>query len=514
MPIIGTAIKRAIHLRKNLNFKRAKPVQYQRRTLKKLLAHAQGTAFGQKYQFEKLLDQDDPITAFQKRVPLHNYNQIFKEWWSKALHGEEDVFWPGKIKYFALSSGTSEASSKYIPVTKEMLRSITRASVKQIYSMANFDFQPETFQKQIFTLGSSTSLNKRGELYFGDMSGISASEAMPYWTRRFFKPDKEITRVTDWDTKLNKIAEHAREWDISILCGIPVWVQIMIERILEYHQADNIHQVWPNLAAYVHGGIAFEPYRKTFESFFAKPMVYVETYMASEGFFAFRSRPDAAGMKLILNNGIFYEFTPFTDKNFNADSTLKPDAETFDISEVEEGVDYAILLSNNSGAWRYLIGDTVRFTNAQEKEIIVTGRTKHYLSICGEHLSVDNMNKAINMAADEMDITILEFTVQGKPYENLFAHQWYIGIKDGDADPARLREVLDQKLKEVNDDYATERMNVLKEIFVDVVPHRFFIQWLKIQGKEGDQAKFPKVMKKDLFRDWEKFVAAEKSKIG
>lgn len=507
MPLLGSVIKRAVVLNKKIRFKRAEPIRYQEKVLKRLLRNAKDTYFGLTYGFPDILKSHDIIGAYQLSVPTHDYNAIFERWWQRARAGERDVAWPGKVKYFAMSSGTSEASSKYIPVTKDMLKAITKASFKQYYSMANYDFPPEVFQKGILILGSSTTLHDKGDHFEGDMSGISAYQAIPFWMSRVFKPGKDILSTTDWNTKLDKIAREARNWDIGIMCGIPAWVQIMIERILAYNKAETLHDIWPNLHVYVHGGIAFDPYRKTFERFFSKPMTYVETYMASEGFFAFRARPGAEGMKLILNNGVFYEFSEFSARNFE-NGILRPEARILTIDKVEKGKDYAVLISTCAGAWRYLIGDTVRFTDEREAEILITGRTKQFLSICGEHLSVDNMTRALHLTALELDAELQEFTVQGIPYRNLFAHKWYIGAK-GNVNAAALRSTLDRKLCELNDDYAVERANVLKEIIVEVVPNDLFIKWLRIHGKEGNQSKFPRVMKREQFAEWEQFVERE-----
>lgn len=505
MPILGSAVKRALSVRKKIRLKRGEPLRYQEKTLQKLLRIAKDTAFGQTYEFAEILRSPDIIGSFQEKVPLHNYQNMYDQWWKRMLDREEDVTWPGKVKFFALSSGTSEASTKYIPVTKDMTKAITKASIKQFYSMANFNLPPETFEKGIFTLGSSTSLIRKGDYFLGDMSGIQAGNSIPFWVTRFFKPGKVINRVKDWDVKLDEIAKHATEWDIGVLCGIPVWVQVMIERILEHNKASHLHEIWPNLRVYIHGGIAFEPYRKNFEKLFGQEMTYIETYMASEGFFAFRAIPNVAGMHPILNNGIFFEFVPFNAQNFDENGDLTARAKALHIDKVETGVDYAVLVTTCSGAWRYLIGDTVRFLNLETKELIITGRTKHFLSICGEHLSVDNMNRAIQTTSEELGISIPEYTVAGIPHENLFAHRWYIGT-DNPVDNQNLRERLDNNLRQVNDDYATERDNVLKDIQVHVIPTDWFYEFLKEQGKVGDQTKFPRVLKKERFSKWEEFV--------
>ena len=241
-----------------------------------------------------------------------------------------------------------------------------------------------------------------------------------------------------------------------------------MEKIIAYYRVPNIHEIWPNLEVYVHGGVSFEPYRKGFAKLLGRPIHYIETYLASEGFIAFQAYPDRRSMRLVTNNGIFYEFVPFEEKNFNSQGEILPDAETLLIDEVEEGKEYAILLSTCAGAWRYLIGDVIRFTSVEESEIVITGRTKHFLSLCGEHLSVDNMTRAIGMVADELNISVREFTVAGIPHDSLFAHQWYIGT-DNEVDPVTFRDQLDATLKKLTVDEAVERCAALKAVRVESV---------------------------------------------
>jgi hypothetical protein len=255
----------------------------------------------------------------------------------------------------------------------------------------------------------------------------------------------------------------------------------------------------------VHGGVSFDPYRKGFEKLLGKPIHYIETYLASEGFIAYQAYPNRRSMRMVLNHGLFYEFVPFEDKNFDANGEIKDDAEAIMIDEVEEGKEYALLLTSCAGAWRYAIGDVIKFTSLEESEIVITGRTKHFLSLCGEHLSVDNMNKAIEMVSDDFNITIKEFTVAGIHHDSLFAHHWYIGTDDK-VNSEKLREKIDAHLKEVNDDYAVERSAALKEIFVEVLPVKTFYNWMKSKGKVGGQNKFPRVMKNNLLEDWKSFL--------
>ncbi len=507
MPILGSIIKRGIALRHRITFERLNPEQHQRKVLRQLLRKAQFTLFGNSYKFSKILASKQFVNKFRLTIPVHDYNSIFATWWNKSLHNQEDVCWPGSVKYFALSSGTSDSSSKHIPVTKEMLHSIQRASVRQIISLAKYNLDESLFTKGILMLGGSTHLHQKGRYFEGDLSGITASN-LPFWFQHFYKPGKKIAQSKDWNAKLNEIVDKASKWDIGIIVGVPAWVQLLIEKILDKYNLKNIHEIWPNLSIYVHGGVSFEPYKKGFEKLLDRPLVYIETYLASEGFIAYQDEPGNKSMKLIINNGIFFEFIPFNEDNFTSDGELKSRPKTYMVHEVAEGQDYAIILTTNAGAWRYLIGDVIRFTSKEKCEIVITGRTKHYLSLCGEHLSVDNMNKAIEMVSESLNIEVNEFTVSGIPHESLFAHRWYIGTDD-EVDPGLFREVLDEKLKILNDDYRVERNSALKDIFVEVIPSSIFYNWMNLNNKIGAQNKFPRVMKNLQFSQWEEFVKKE-----
>ncbi|MBS1654465.1 MAG: GH3 auxin-responsive promoter family protein, partial [Bacteroidetes bacterium] len=255
----------------------------------------------------------------------------------------------------------------------------------------------------------------------------------------------------------------------------------------------------------VHGGVAFEPYKKGFEKLLGKPIIYIENYLSSEGFIGYKHREHAKGMQLILNNNIFMEFVPFDSKNFDAEGNMVDNPQAFMVHEVEENKDYALLMSTNSGAWRYLLGDTLRFVDKEKCEVVITGRTKHFLSLVGEHLSVENMNKAIELVSEEMNISIPEFTVVGFPYESLFAHKWYVATDDT-ADADMIRQKIDKHLCELNDDYAVERTSALKDVFVEVLPEQKFLQFMELKGKIGSQHKFPRVMKGKMLEDWNNFL--------
>ena len=509
MALIGIAIKRALELQKSFKVRtKGSPVKKQERSFLKLLRKAQDTAFGRHFGFEEMIQSENPLALFKQRVPVYDYDSIHRDWWYRTLEGESDVTWPGKVHYFALSSGTSGAASKKIPITSSMIRSIRRSSVNQLLSLADFDLPPELFEKGIFMLGGSTDLQKKSGYYEGDLSGINATQ-IPFWFQAHYKPGKKIARERDWEHKLEEIVLAAKDWDIGIIVGVPAWNQIVIERIIEHYKLNTIHDLWPNLKIFVHGGVFFEPYKKGFEKLLAKPLYYIETYLASEGFIAYQSRKDMHTMELVLNNGMFYEFIPFNDKNFE-DAHLVEKPEVLSITEVVEGVDYALLLSTCAGAWRYLIGDTIRFVNKEKAEIIITGRTKHYLSICGEHLSVDNMNHGILKASEALKVSVPEFCVSGFICDNMFGHKWFIGSNDT-VDPEKFRQLLDEELNTLNDDYKVERRSALKEMQLEVLPVSMFYEYMRSIGKEGGQNKFPRVLNKEQLQQFEQIIKVEKA---
>ena len=482
------------------------PERQQMRVLKKLLKKARFTEFGQHYRFDEALLSKSPAKSFQELVPVHDYSKIYEEWWKKTLDGVSDVAWPGKIKYYALSSGTSEAASKYIPVTRDMLRSNTVNYLRQLLSLLSYqEANKKAMTKGFLMIGGATDLKKGKAGWFaGDLSGILAKKR-PFWFQSFYKPGGRIAAMSDWNQKLNEIVEHAREWDIGFIVGVPAWCQMCMEMVMEHYKLKNIHEIWPNFSFFVHGGVAFEPYKKGFERLLGKPIVYIENYLSSEGFIGYKTREHAKGMKLILDNNIFFEFVLFDDKNFDSEGHIVANPEAKMIHEVEEGKEYALLMSTNAGAWRYLIGDTIKFVDLEKSEVVITGRTKHFLSLTGEHLSVENMNKAIELVSEEFNISIPEYTVVGFPHDNFFAHRWYIATDDKPV-VEQLRKRIDENLRLLNDDYATERDSALKEIFLEVLPEEKFLKFMELKGKLGSQHKFPRVMKGKMLEEWERFL--------
>ncbi|MDD5507504.1 MAG: GH3 auxin-responsive promoter family protein [Bacteroidales bacterium] len=505
MPILGSILKKTIELRSRLprEHKFTDSYDVQKRVLRKLLKKSEFTHFGEHYDFNGILRSDDMVSEFRVRVPLHDYNSIFKSWWYRSLNGEAYVTWPGRVKYFALSSGTSEASSKYIPVTNDMVRAIRKTSVRQLLSLVHYDFPPDFFDKGALMLGGSTHLHYNGTYYEGDLSGITAS-GIPFWFQHFYKPGKRIAKEKDWTTKLEEIVKNAPNWDIGVIVGVPAWLQILLEKIIQQYQLKTIHDIWPNLSIFVHGGVSFEPYKNGFEKLLAKPLTYMETYLASEGFIAYQSLP-GHDMQMVIDNGLFYEFVPFNDRNIDEHGNLRATPEVLTIEQVREGQEYALLLSTCAGAWRYLIGDTIKFTSVPRCEIVITGRTKHYLNICGEHLSQENMNRAIKMLEDECRIEVREFTVTPIQSGSMFAHKWYLGT-DSPIDPEVAASKIDGYLKILNDDYRVERVAAIRDVIAEIYPSGVFYDWMRICGKEGSQNKFPRVLRNEPLQKWEDYL--------
>jgi hypothetical protein len=506
MPMLGSILKSAIEIRSKIPsiLKVDEPLKTQGKTLRKLLKTSVDTHFGDEYGFYDILKSKDIVSSFKEKVPIHDYNTMYRNWWFRCLNGESHVCWPGTVKYFALSSGTSEASSKYIPVTNHMLRAMKKTSIKQIFSLAQYDLPKEFFEKGILMLGGSTHLQFNGTYYEGDLSGITASN-IPFWLQYFYKPGKRISKERDWSSKLDEIVRNASKWDVGVICGVPSWLQILLEKIIAYYKVNTIHDVWPNLSIYVHGGVSFTPYKNSFEKLLGKPLTYLETYLASEGFIGFQSRPNTSSIQLALDTGLFFEFVPFNRRNFDENNNLVDNPETLTLKEVEEGKDYALLLSSCAGAWRYLIGDTIRFTSKERVEIIITGRTKHFLSLCGEHLSIDNMNMALKNLADDLQVDIEEFTVAGIKFDTMFAHKWFLGTEKP-IDKEEAKQLLDKYLKILNDDYRVERISAIKDVIIENVPLHLFYDFMRSKGKEGSQNKFPRVIKNPQLDEWETFI--------
>ncbi len=482
------------------NFTRSKAVKWQETTLKKMLYKARNTEYGKKYGFEEILISKNPVEAFRNQVPLVSYSQMH-EMWLRQFDGEADVTWPGRCTHFALSSGTTEGASKYIPVTNDQLKAMLRASRRQLLAMALTDVPKDFLMKDYLMLGGCTDLNYNGVSYSGDLSGITTLN-IPNWFERFSRPGPEIASIRDWEEKVNRIVEEAPNWDIVMVAGAPSWMRLLFERIVKRYNVKNIHEIWPNLSIYCWGAVALGPYKHALDSLMGRPITYMESYLASEAFIANQTKPDAAGMRLVFRNNTYFEFVPFDEQNFDENSNLRPDAKAIGLENVVEGKDYAIMITTAAGAWRYMIGDTVRFTNVDACEIKITGRTKQFLSITGEHLSLENMMEGLRLTAEEFQTDFTEFTVKGLKEESFFAHHWYIATSNTGLDAEAVKQSLDKHLRGLNDDYHTERNHVLTGMHLTILPEQVFLDWMAKYLKVGGQSKFPRVMSDALYAEW------------
>ncbi len=503
MPIIGHIIKGFIDARDKLTGTK-NPVEEQEAVLEALLKKAENTAFGKHYNFKAIRESRSPADAFAASVPYFDYNRINKEWWQKLHEGEEDVTWPGTPDYFALSSGTTGKTSKRIPVTNDMIDAIRSTGVEQVFALSNFDLPPDFFELGILMLGSSTDLNKVEGHEEGEISGISASN-IPTWFRGYYKPGEEIAEIDDWDERVQKIAEEAPNWDIGALSGIPSWIELMLQKVIDYHGLQHIHEIWPNLQVYTSGGVAFGPYKKSFNALLGKPVTVIDTYLASEGFIAFQARPETDAMQLSTDSGIYFEFVPFEPEYIQPDGSLSDDAPSLKLSEVKEGQDYVLIISTVSGAWRYLIGDTIEFTNVERAEIKITGRTKFFLNTVGSQLSVNKMDAGVQELEEKFSIRIPEYTLCAKRIDGEFYHCWYLGTEDK-ADAIELANALDESLKNANKNYKVARSKALKGVKVVTVPPSVFHDWNGKNKKKGGQVKMERVMGEEKFKEWEAFV--------
>jgi len=505
MAIIGEVIKGSIKIAGSLTDE-TDHVKAQQKILVELLKTAQSTAFGKHYNFSEILNQDDIQKSFDEQIPYFDYNKIYKEWWCKIIEGEKNITWPGEPKYFALSSGTTGKESKRIPITNAMLDAITKAGVKQVLSLNNFDLSADFFEKDILMLGSSTDLHQRDDNKLeGEISGITASN-IPFWFQSYYKPGSEISKIDDWDERVEHIVLNAKTWDVGALSGIPSWIELMLEEVIKYYNLNHIHEIWPNLQVYTSGGVAFGPYEKSFKALMGKPIQIIDTYLASEGYIATQIRPEIDAMQLITDSGIYFEFVPFEPEYINKDGSLKQDAPVVSLEKVKKGTDYVLLISTVAGAWRYMIGDTIEFTDIDRAEIKITGRTKFFLNTVGSQLSVNKMDDAMRQLEEKFNTKIKEYTISAVKDENdNFYHHWYLGT-DLKEDHKKVASALDDFLKDANNNYAVARSKALKYVRVSLIKAEHFYEWNAKQNKKGGQVKMERVMGEDKFREWQAFV--------
>ncbi len=464
------------------------PFSVQQVQWQNLILKAKDTEWGRRHAFRQIEKPAD----FRHALPLSDYEDL-KPYILRMMHGEPHVLWPGRIKWFSKSSGTTSARSKFIPVSPENLR---RCHIRGTWdTMTLFYHQrPDARQfdgKTMLMGGSLSRFEPYPSTIVGDVSAIMIDH-MPWVARPFFIPDRETALLPEWEQKLELLAQTgAREKDIVMIGGVPTWTVVLFRRILEITGKNHMLEVWPNFQLYTHGGVSFTPYRQQFREFFPSDTVdFQEVYNASEGFFAVQDELQGEGMLLLLNNGVFYEFLPMTEWE-------KPNPQTVSLAEVETGKNYAIVISTNGGLWRYLPGDTVMFTSLRPFRIKVTGRTKQYINAFGEEVMVENTDQALAQTCQMMQAMVKEYTVAPVYFQSgqRGGHEWLIEFEKAPGDMEAFARVLDKNLQQLNSDYEAKRYKdmALGPLKLRALPQGSFLNWLKAKGKLGGQHKVPRL---------------------
>jgi len=463
------------------------PIDVQEELLMKLVTTAKRTEFSKEYHFSDIRNYKD----FAEKVPIQKYESI-APLIERCRKGEQNLFWPTPIKWFAKSSGTTNAKSKFIPVSNEALEFCHLKAGKDMLCL----YITNNEESQLFTgkglkLGGSSAIYEDNNSYFGDLSAI-LTENLPFWADFSSAPKQETALMAEWETKLEAIIEETIFEDITSLVGVPSWMLVLLNRVLDKTGKENILEVWPNLEVYFHGGVNFNPYREQFKKLIPKKdFKYYETYNASEGFFAIQDQNNSKELLLMLDYGIFYEFIPMTEYKGESSKAIP-------LSEVKKEVDYGMIITTNGGLWRYHIGDTVKFTSLEPYRIKITGRTRHYINVFGEELNIENAEDALKLACEKTQSTIVDYTVapifmEGK---NSGGHEWMIEFKEHPSNLLYFTELLDNALKSINSDYEAKRYNNITLTLpkINVAKEGLFYEWLKKNGKLGGQHKVPRLL--------------------
>ena len=501
MELIGNILKETTRISSSKSAVATSPESTQRQALYKLIKKARNTAFGGAHDFSKIMSDSNLIERFQDLVPITSYERFHHKWLRRSIEGEKNVIWPGKPHYFALSSGTTSSSSKRIPVSEKMIKKFQKATIQQLNGIYDLQLPPSFYKSSVLIVGGSTDLKKVNQSLTGDLSGILAKNKSIILSP-FTKPSNKIAKIKDWEEKVEAMVEKAPSWNIGVIAGVPSWVSQLLERIINRYELETIHDIWPNLKLYIHGGIFLKPYQDKLEKLFGKSMVYQNTYLASEGYFAYQRDFLKGGMQLLLSNGVFYEFVE--EKYFhllNTDEHLP--IPTLTIDQVKERTPYAMVISTCAGLWRYSLGDTIEFTDVPSRTIRITGRISFHLNTYGEHLSDSNLINAIELLASEMDVSIEEFTVFSNKKDN--RHYWYVGANKLFSESQGAAE-LDEILMQLNDDYETVRNHLVKVPHLRVLPTQTFYTFLQKIGKVGSQNKFPHVLTEEQNEQWKKHL--------
>ena len=462
------------------------PHEVQEELLFSLMKSAEATQIGKKYDFTSIKN----YTTFSERIPIATYEDL-EPLIELTRKGEQNVFWPSHIKWFAKSSGTTNAKSKFIPVSAEALENCHYKASKDLLCLyLNNNENSELFVGKSLRLGGSKQLYEDNNTFFGDLSAILIDN-MPVWAEFSSTPSSKISLMGDWETKLPAIINETINENVTSLAGVPSWMLVLLQKALETTGKSNLLEVWPNAEVYFHGGVSFEPYKEQYKKLFPKDSFkYYEIYNASEGFFAIQDQNGSDELLLMLDYGIFYEFIPM-------DTFGTLNQHVIRLNQVELHKNYALVITTNSGLWRYLIGDTIRFTSLNPYRIKVTGRTKHHINVFGEELMVENTDSALAKTCKGFNCEMIDYTVA--PIfmkDNLKgAHEWIIEFKNPPEDIAKFSQALDENIQALNSDYEAKRFNnmTLNPLVLHVARPHLFYDWLKQQDKLGGQHKVPRL---------------------
>lgn len=463
------------------------PVEVQTELIHKMIQHAALTNFGLDHSFLSIKNIDE----FRSAVPVRSYD-LYSPYVERLRTGEQGVLWPSKLKWFAKSSGTTAGRSKFIPVSKEALEDCHYKGGKDLLALYYMQNPSASLYsgKHLVMGGSSTISPYARDCYSGDLSAIIIKN-LPVWVELRRTPNKDIALLDDWETKIEMMAHATALEDVTMIAGVPSWTMVLIKRILEITGKDNIRDVWPNLELFMHGGVNFRPYKDQYDQLIrGGVMHYLETYNASEGFFGIQDKIGSDDLLLMLDYGIFYEFMPMEEYG-------KDDPKTLLLDEVELDTNYALVISTNAGLWRYLIGDTIKFTSRSPYRIQVTGRTRHFINAFGEELIIENADEAIEFAARKTQAHVSDYTAAPvyMDGDTAGAHEWLLEFEKEPFNEMLFAQLLDQKLKELNTDYAAKRSSdlSLRPPIIKTLPRGTFHAWLKSKGRIGGQNKVPRL---------------------
>ena len=462
------------------------PVAAQREVLQHLITEAQYTEFGRKYSFSRLFS----IRDFKRTIPIYEYDDI-KPYIVRMMNGEENILWNTPVNWFAKSSGTTSDKSKFIPISDESLKETHFKASKDVVTNYYNNFpESDLLTGKGLVVGGSHQVHQVNEdIHYGDLSAVLMQNT-PFWGHWIRTPELIIALLDEWESKIEKLARITINENVTSLAGVPTWTIVLIKRVLELSQKNELREVWPNLELYIHGGVSFVPYRDQLNKLIGKPINYLEIYNASEGFFAAQDKADEDGMLLFTDHGIFYEFMPVSEYG-------KKFPETIGLKDVELNKQYALVITTNGGLWRYLVGDTIQFTSLYPFKIKVTGRLKHYINAFGEEVIVDNTDKAIAIASEKTNSIVNDYTAAPVYFsENSNgAHEWLIEFEKVPADINQFIYELDTALKSINSDYEAKRYKniALRMPIVHAVKKGTFTEWLRMKGKLGGQHKVPRL---------------------